>query len=510
MKRLLTILLFAILGISTAFAQIFDANAPTGQSLTYRVIEGTNTVGVAAYDRNILGDLTIPSSVTYNGTTYMVTKIDNYNHYDYGYYAFQGCTGLTSVTIPNSVTSIGSSAFIGCTGLTSVTIPNSVTSIGYDAFYGCTGLTSVSIPNSVTSIERAFSGCTGLTSFVVSSGNTHYDSRNNCNAIIETSSNTLIAGCKNTVIPNSVTSIGSAAFYGHTGLTSVTIPNSVTSIGYDAFYGCTGLTSVTIPNSVTSIEYGVFYGCTGLTSVTIGDSVTSIGGRVFYGCTGLTSVTIPNSVTSIGYDAFYGCTGLTSVTIGNSVTCIGEKVFSGCTGLRSITFKSTTPPTISANTFENLSRNTAIIVPCDCQTAYMYAQYYDYFNAITPDCSNNGGGDNGGNGGGNNGSDTTTVTHGDTVYVYVTIHDTIHDTVCPEVNSISPTVISDINIYTIERQIVVEGAASMPVTFYDMQGRTLETKQSRNNQPVRFNAPATGVYMIRVANLPAQRVAILR
>lgn len=133
----------------------------------------------------------------------------------------------------------------------------------------------------------------------------------------------------------------------------------------------------------------------------------------------------------------------------------------------------------------------------------------DEITDLAPDCSNNGG-DNGGNGGGNTGSDTTTVTHGDTVYVYVTIHDTIHDTVCPEVNSISPTVISDINIYTVERQIVVEGAASMPVAFYDMQGRTLETKQSRNDQPVRFDAPATGVYMIRVANLPAQRVAILR
>jgi hypothetical protein len=221
----------------------------------------------------------------------------------------------------------------------------------------------------------------------------------------------------------------------------------------------------------------------------------------------------------MGNYAFQDCTGLTSVTIPNSVTSIGGSAFSGCSGLRSITFKSTTPPSISSSTFYGVSRNAAIIVPCDCRDAYLYAQYYDYFNAITPDCSNNGGG---GNGGGNGGSDTTTVTHGDTVYVYVTIHDTIntiihdtdyitiHDTVCPEVNSISPTVISDINIYTIERQIVVEGSASMPVTFYDMQGRQLETKQSRNDQPLRFDAPATGIYMVRVGNIPAQRVAILR
>ena len=228
--------------------------------------------------------------------------------------AFHGCKGLTSVTIPDSVTSIDVSAFSGCTGLTSVTIPDSVTSIGNYAFYGCTGLTSITIPDSVTSINySAFTGCTGLTSITIDSNNKIYDSRNNCNAIIETESNTLIFGCKNTVIPDSVTSIGGDAFFGCTGLTSITIPDSVTRIGGYAFYGCTGLTSITIPDSVTSIVWGAFYGCKGLTSVTIGDSVTSIDYDAFYGCKGLTSVTIGDSVTSIGYKAFYGCTGLTDV-----------------------------------------------------------------------------------------------------------------------------------------------------------------------------------------------------
>ena len=157
---------------------------------------------------------------------------------------------LTSVTIPNSVTSIGDHAFRGCSGLTSVTIPNSVTSIGSGAFYGCSGLTSVTIPNSVTSI-------------------------------------------------------GGGAFQRCSGLTSVTIPNSVTSIGDYAFQGCSGLTSVTIPNSVTSIGDYAFQGCSGLTSVTIPNSVTSVGNYAFKGCSSLTSVTIPNSVTSIGRDAFY-------------------------------------------------------------------------------------------------------------------------------------------------------------------------------------------------------------
>ena len=215
-----------------------------------------------------------------------------------GDYAFEGCSGLTSITIPNSVTSIGYQAFYGCSGLTSVTIGNSVTSIGWCAFSGCSGLTSVTIPNSVTSIGNyAFDGCSGLTSVTIG---------------------------------NSVTSIGYQAFCGCSGLTSVTIPNSVTSIENGAFESCSGLTSITIPNSVTSIENYAFRNCSGLTSITIPNSVTSIGWCAFSGCSGLTSVTIPNSVTSIGERAFDGCSGLTSVIIPNSVTTIGRYAFYGC------------------------------------------------------------------------------------------------------------------------------------------------------------------------------------
>ena len=183
-----------------------------------------------------------------------------------------------------------------------------MTEIGRDAFEG-TGLTSIVIPESVTKIgDFAFYGCEGLTSINVSEGNKVYDSRDNCNAIIETASNKLITGCMNTVIPDSVTEIGGGAFSGRTGLTSIVIPNSVTSIGGSAFNGCTGLQSIVIP-----------------------DSVTSIGGYAFNGCTGLTSIVIQGPVEKIEERAFEGCTSLETLTLAAGIKKISEKAFENCT-----------------------------------------------------------------------------------------------------------------------------------------------------------------------------------
>ena len=282
--------------------------------------------------------------------------------------AFSGCSGLTSVTIGNGVTSIGTSAFYGCSGLTSITIPDSVTSIGYSAFYNCTGLTSITIPDSITSIgNNAFYGCSGLTSItipdsVTSIGGGAFQDCTRLKSIyfagdvagwcrisgldsIMSSSRILYIGNNKVegdlVIPDSVANIGAYSFYGCSGLTSVTIPDSVTSIGYSAFEGCTGLTSLTLGNSVTNIGAGAFWHCSDLTSITIPDSVTSIGNYAFYECTGLSSVTIPDSVTSIGEGAFRGCTGLTSVTLGNGVTSIGGSAFNGCTSLTMVNWNAT-------------------------------------------------------------------------------------------------------------------------------------------------------------------------
>ena len=226
--------------------------------------------------------------------------------------AFEGCYNLTYIEIPNSVTCIGNCAFYGCSDLTNIEIPNSVTSIGASSFCGCTSLTSIEIPSSVTKIEsNSFLKCPNLTSIVVNVDNTAYDSRNNCNAIIETATNNLVSGCKNTTIPNDVKSIGEYAFSDCTNLTSIEIPSSVIILHNFAFLNCSNLTSIEIPSSVTSIGWFTFSNCTSLTNINIPNSVTTIGGCSFDNCTSLTSIVIPDSVTSIAEDSFSRCTNLT-------------------------------------------------------------------------------------------------------------------------------------------------------------------------------------------------------
>ena len=302
-----------------------------------------------------------------NLTTVIIPK----NVTSIGQDAFTICDNLASLNIPEGVTSIGAKAFHDCSSLTSLLLPNSLVSIDDGAFMDCSGLTTMTIPKGVTSIGyRIFDDCGSLATITVESGNANYDSRENCNAIIETSSNTLISGCNNTIIPNGVTKIGDGAFAECSNITSIIIPNSVTSIGRNAFIGCQSLISVNIPSNVASIAGDAFRWCAGLTSITVDDgntmydsrngcnaiiekqsnrliigcrnsviptNVTSIGDYAFSGCRGLASVSIPDVVTSIGDYAFDGCSGLTSVTIPSNVTSIGRYAFSACSNLATIT-----------------------------------------------------------------------------------------------------------------------------------------------------------------------------
>lgn len=293
-----------------------------------------------------------------------------------------------------------------------LSIPNKikgvpVTAIGSSAFKNNKNIMGITIGSNIIGVsDHAFDGCTSLTSITVAEGNTKYHSSGNC--LIETASNTLVLGCKTSVIPSdgSVTSIGGYAFEGCTGLTNITIPDNVTSIGNSAFFGCTGLINITIPGSVTNISDNAFAYCSGLTSVTISGSVTYIGWYAFRNCTGLTSITIPDSVTNIGGYAFAYCTMLTTVTIPGSVTNIGDAAFTGCNKISNIYGSSSTiaavlksggsravhihivfGTTIIYNAFKNRTEITEVTIGDSIQTIGVNAFYgcTRLTNVVVPD-----------------------------------------------------------------------------------------------------------------------------
>jgi hypothetical protein len=302
----------------------------------------------------LTGSLTIPNSVTIIESQ-----------------VFRNCSGFTGeLIIPNSVTEIEGLAFMNCSGFTgNLIIPNSVTLIGDEAFWNCSGFTDVlTIGNSVMTIgENPFVGCSGLEQIVVDSTNPTYDSRENCNAIIETNTNILVLGCKNTIIPNSVTEIGDWAFYECSGLMgNLIIGDSVITIGEGAFYGCSGLTG----------------------SPNLGNSVTAIGSFAFYGCSGFSGdLVIGNSVTAIGNSAFYGCSGfMGGLTIGNSVTTIVDKAFWGCSGFTSMTILPNNPPVLGYNVFHYVHNSIPVYVQCGSLSVYQNANGWKTFYNLKDMC----------------------------------------------------------------------------------------------------------------------------
>ena len=422
------------------------------------------------------GKIVEPNNTEVFGATIVSNKYENGrgiilfdgNVTSIGEKAFRYCKSLITIVIPNSVTSIVESAFYACAHLTEIHIPKYVENIGINPFQVCLSLASITvdpenpvydsrndcnaivetksntiitgcnntvipdnvtkighfafynslistlhIPSSVTSLGfNPFLFCGHLSSVTVDPGNPVYDSRNNCNALIETKSNTLVLGCKNTIIPDSITSIGSVAFHGCTDLTTIKIPNSVTSIEPSAFYYCTGLTSIVIPDSVTSIGNQAFSYCTNLKSIRISKSVTSIDLSAFLFSDELSIITvdpdnavydsrdncnaiivtktntlflgckttiIPDSVTSIGQHAFDCCTGLTSIRIPNSVTSIRNEAFCGCTGLTAIYVLALTPCMLSSDAFWG-ANDCPIYVPAESVEAYKLAPGWNRYS----------------------------------------------------------------------------------------------------------------------------------
>ena len=342
----------ALLFILVFLPMLACADAVEIDGIYYTLVPDSKVAEVTSDPNKYTGDITIPTTIEYDGEVYDVTAIGNNAFYD--------CKNISSVTIGNSVESIGHYAFAGCGRLASLTIPNSVGTIGNSAFSLCNGLRSLNIGNSVTSIGRStFNGCSSLSSVI---------------------------------IPNGVTSIGDYAFQQCIGMASVTIPNSVTSIGNAAFLGC-GLTSVTIPNSVKSIGDAAFQNCQRVTSIVVEDGnpvydsrnnsnaiIETASNRLIAGCN---NTTIPNGVTSIGNYAFQKCLFLTSVIIPSSVTSIGDGAFRDCRAVREIVNKAQTPPVCGIQPFYGINISECkLYVPASSVSAYQAVEPWKNFKEI--------------------------------------------------------------------------------------------------------------------------------
>lgn len=303
------------------FAHILSAQVFQINDLTYSV---TSTDEVKVHDcTSTAQGVIIPSIVSHNGASYIVTSI--------GDQAFYLCHNLISVVIPETVTSIGNEAFNHCTGLTTLTIPSTVTSIGNSAFANTYSLTSMTIPDNVVTFGNEVFRNSGVSDVTLGNG------------ISSIGSNTFnYCGNLTTVtLGNGITSIGEQAFMWCENLTSINIPATLTSLAKNAFAYCESLTSVELPSTLTSIAEQAFIGCASLPSVIIPEGITRIEASTFKGCSSMVYVEIPESVTYIGTGAFAECTSITYAVIPSNVNYIGYSAFADCSNLVSLTFNAT-------------------------------------------------------------------------------------------------------------------------------------------------------------------------
>jgi hypothetical protein len=340
----------------------------------------TEIANYAFYECNSLsGELVIPSSVVsigmaaFCGCSSLTNIILPESITSIADFAFSHCKSISTLNLPPSITVIGSHAFQYCEQISSVSLNESITTIGIGAFYGCSNLYSIIIPASVTNIGTiVFVGCSRLSSIIVDSDNSVYDSRNNCNAIIKTASNTLLYGCQSTIVPESITSIEEDAFNGHSQLINISLPNSVENIGSEAFKYCVGLVSITFPTNLKTIGIMTFYGCSSLSSITIPNSVVSIGGNAFSSCVNLEYVTIGQGVETIEGQAFKDCVNLLTVNY-NADSCVnvggshGSPVFENCDNFSNLNFGENVRA-VPDNIFKNCNGLQIVDIPSTIST----------------------------------------------------------------------------------------------------------------------------------------------
>ncbi|MCR4659001.1 MAG: leucine-rich repeat protein [Bacteroidales bacterium] len=597
MKHKLTF--FAVLIMVLALPQLASAYdfSYTYQGATlYYSVRGTvvsvvNPTG-GNYYSYVSGDVVIPSSVTHGGINYTVKSIsdDAFRNcismtsvtisdsiISIGWRSFHGCSGLSSVVLSNSVSVIPGSTFYGCSNLTSISIPNSVTDIFSSAFYGCSSLVSLELPNSITNIESSafancsslvslyipsslttlgsgvFSGCSNLESIVVAADNSHFDSRDSCNAIIQTDLNILVLGCKNTVIPDEITVIGNYAFNACTGLTEVVIPDEVVSIGYYAFENCSGLTSVTIGSGVTTIGGYAFLRCDNLNSIFINalnpPTITNESYTFGYGGYNL-RIYVPCGTVDAYRNAWYswayyiygtpeldfaysfvsnndtmGSVEVSEIDCDSNVT-VSATAHSGYMFYgwsdggtdNSRTFHLSGDTSVTANF--GLIRYQLTVLPNDSTMGSVTGSgIYTHGSQVTVTATPASG--NRFDRWSNNtlfANYTFTLTSNmqlvavfcpvDTVVVHDTIYDTIYitDTIYVGVDEMTVT---NVKMYVLGSEIVVENAEGYSVSLYDAVGQMLATKQY-GLAPVRFAVPISGTYIVKVGNYPARKVVVVR
>ena len=520
--------LFALL--TTLFlavgAQDFSSVCSTGQTLYYSITSSVSPYTVAVTRPpegfyQISGALDIPASVTHEGTTYSVTKIEEGAFFNCSqitqinfpntidsilFRGFYGCASLTSLSFPSSLRYIDNQAFAQCEGLTdTLFIPDNVNYLGSNAFFQCTGINAVVLSNSLTTIEpETFSGCRSI--------NTHL------------------------VIPEGVQTIGTGAFYLCHQMTGLTLPQSLQRIGRSAFEGCISITGTIIfGDSLVSIEEYAFFRCRNLSGIIFGNSLNTITNSSFGACNRLTRIVLPSNLTEVEPYSFTQCEHITWITFPRTLRHLGNSAFSGCTDLTGITCYASIPPALDSNVFDQVDSSIQIYVPCERTQDYMssnseWAEFFNYneiMNTVVivqsinedmgtvditeyPSCDNarttfyaipnEGYKFSHWNDGDTNISRTVAVGEDDVTY-------TAYFEALPNPIGIDNINVSEPIINAQHGSITVRDNKPIYIEIYDINGRQLHHTFS---SAASFNVPNSGIYLVMINHKNTHKICVLK